>query len=63
MPVTDPTPLLIALLQARAEGDDETADELADIMADDEHAAAVLEEAERGGEPEPPADTSDEPTA
>lgn len=58
--MTDHTPYLIALLRARAEGDTDTLAELRDVLADDEHADALLEEADGGGvDSEPPADTSD----
>ncbi len=52
---------LIAALQARAEGDDESFDELRSLMGDPEHAAALLEQVE-DGEEEPDAPT-DEPPA
>lgn len=41
-------PYLLALLMAKAEGDDDTAAELADVLGDEEHAVALLEMAEGG---------------
>lgn len=43
---------LIALLQAKADDDDDTVSELADILrGDPEHAEALLEEARQGPTP------------
>jgi len=50
-----PTPaFLIALLQAKADGDDESVAELRDVMADGEHAAALLEQVAGEEEPDAP---------
>lgn len=61
------TPARLAVLIARAEGDDETAAEAADLDAHPEHAAALLEQVERGdgGEEEPatPPPTDTAPTS
>ncbi len=49
------TAFLIALLQAKAEGDDDTVDELTDILrGDPEHAEALLEEARQPPTPDEP---------
>lgn len=57
-PDTAAPELLAALLMARADGDDDTAAELADLLGDPEHADALLEQVRAGdgdGESEPPA--------
>lgn len=43
--------LLAALLMARADGDDDTAAELADLLGDPEHAAALMEQVQGGDAP------------
>lgn len=45
---------LAALLLARADDDADTVEELKSLMADPEHAQALLEQVQGGGEADPP---------